>query len=320
MKCRRCKAPAQVKLPSHHTGFCPDCFFLFFSRQVAKAVKDHDMFGPDDRILVALSGGKDSLALANELKEQGYDVTGLHVYLGIPGSSDASLAHIEAFCEPRNIPLIVASTPEMGLAIPEVKRALTSRPVCSACGKIKRHVFNKVAREQGFDVLATGHNLDDETARLFANVLRWDAGYLSDQGPSLPDEGGFARKVKPLYRLTEFETACYSFLKGIDNVTAPCPYSPGASFTGHKELLENLEATRPGAKTQFYESFLSNARHIFSQNAAANPELAPCTECGSPTSRGRCGVCGLKAMVRAAREARESESAEAAGSAAGAGD
>jgi len=297
MKCRRCKAPAQVKLPSHNTGFCPECFFLFFSRQVQKAVKDHAMFTPADRILVALSGGKDSLGLANELKEQGYDVTGLHVYLGIPGSSDASLAHIEAFCEARSIPLIVASTPDMGLAIPDVKGALRGRPTCSACGSIKRHVFSRVAREQGFTALATGHNLDDETARLFANVLRWDKAYLADQGPCLADDGGQARKVKPLYRLTEFETACYAFLKGIPHVSAPCPYSRGASFTGHKALLENLEQSRPGAKTQFYENFLRDGREAFAASARATAGLTPCLECGAPTPREVCGVCQLKKMV-----------------------
>jgi len=301
MKCRRCKAPAQVKLPSHNTGFCPDCFFRFFSGQVARAIKDHAMIAPGERVLVALSGGKDSLALAHELKEQGCDVTGLHVYLGIPGSSDASLAHIRAFCEPRGIPLLVHSTPDDGLAIPEVKEALKGRPICSACGKIKRHAFNRTAREGGFDVLATGHNLDDETARLFANTLRWDASYLSDQGPCLPAEDGFARKIKPLYRLSEFETACYSFLKGIDNVVAPCPYSSGASFTGHKVLLEDLEHTRPGAKIMFYENFLKNGREAFRSVAGSSPALTPCARCGSPTVRETCGVCGLRRMVAAGR-------------------
>ncbi len=305
MKCRRCKEVAQVKLPSHNTGFCPECFFLFFSRQVAKAIKDHAMIAPGERVLIALSGGKDSLALAHELKEQGYDVTGLHVYLGIPGSSDASLAHIKAFCEPRGIPLLVHSTPDDGLAIPDVKKAVRTRPICSMCGKIKRHAFNRAAREGGFDVLATGHNLDDETARLFANTLRWDAAYLSDQGPCLPAEDGFARKVKPLYRLTEFETANYSYLKGIDNVIAPCPYSPGASFTGHKELLEDLEEQRPGAKTMFYENFLKNGRAAFQGLASASPELTPCEDCGSPTVRGSCGVCNLRRMVAAHKEGRE---------------
>ena len=44
MKCRRCKSPAVVALPSHHTGFCKECFLLFFSRQVEKAIKSRQLF------------------------------------------------------------------------------------------------------------------------------------------------------------------------------------------------------------------------------------------------------------------------------------
>ena len=58
--------------------------------------------------------------------------------------------------------------------------------------------------EQGYTVLATGHNLDDEAARLLGNVLHWQTEYLQKQGPSLPGSlEGFAKKVKPLYRLAE---------------------------------------------------------------------------------------------------------------------
>ena len=86
MKCTRCKAPAHVALPSHHSGFCKDCFPLFFTKQVETAIRREKMFTFDERILVALSGGKDSLALMLELHLQGYEVTGLHIDLGIPDS------------------------------------------------------------------------------------------------------------------------------------------------------------------------------------------------------------------------------------------
>lgn len=108
----------------------------------------------------------------------------------------------------------------------------------------------------GFNVLATGHNLDDEVARLTSNTLRWDRAYLSDQGPALEEEGGFARKVKPLWRLTEFETANYAFLMGIENHYAPCPYSGGASFSVLKRMWMDLEEAMPGRKIDFYQGFL----------------------------------------------------------------
>ena len=131
MKCTRCKATAVVALPSHHAGFCEPCFLDFFARQVEKGIRKEKLFGPEDSILVALSGGKDSLGLAFELTRQGYKVTGLHVDLGIPGSSSAARAVVEAFCQTRGIPLIVKETAAEGLPIPLVKERL-KRPICSA--------------------------------------------------------------------------------------------------------------------------------------------------------------------------------------------
>ncbi|MBG0790803.1 MAG: adenine nucleotide alpha hydrolase family protein [Desulfovibrionaceae bacterium] len=305
MKCTRCKATAHVALPSHHSGFCKDCFPLFFTRQVETAIRREKMFTHDERILVALSGGKDSLALMLELHLQGYDVTGLHIDLGIPGSSDKARAKVERFSEKHGLKLEVFEMEKWGLPIPDVK-AHVRRPVCAVCGKMKRHHFNRIAVEGGYDALATGHNLDDEVARLFANTLRWDTAYLSDQGPVLPASDGFVRKVKPLFRLSEFETANYAFLKGIEIHSDPCPYATGASFTGHKELWGELEHRSPGQKLQFYQSFLKNGKPAFAAvERETGAELKPCAECGSPTSAGTCSVCRIRAAVRESKAKAE---------------
>ena len=55
MKCIRCKAPAHVSLPSHHSGFCKDCYPLFFTKQVETAIRREKMFTHDDRVLVAIT-------------------------------------------------------------------------------------------------------------------------------------------------------------------------------------------------------------------------------------------------------------------------
>lgn len=298
MKCKICKATAVVGLRSHNAAFCPDCYKDFFSRQVARGIEGPKLFTREERVLVALSGGKDSLALMLELSRQGYNVTGLHIDLGIPVSSATARGAVERFCHKHELTLIIKDMTEEGLPIPAVKARL-NRPICSACGKIKRHFFNKTALDMGFDALATGHNLDDETARLFSNTLRWDTAYLSDQGPLLDSEHGFARKVKPLWRLSEFETANYAFLMGIENHYAPCPYSPGASFTVLKSLLQRLEAAMPGRKLDFYQGFMARGRPVFAQREAeVGLTLAPCPQCGYPTSSGDlCGVCRIRAAL-----------------------
>ena len=95
------------------------------------------------------------------------------------------------------------------------------------CGLSKRYIFNREAHEGGYDVIATGHNLDDEAATLLGNTLRWNVDYIARQSPVLPAEPGFVKKVKPLHRLSELETAAYAFLRGIDYVVEECPLVAG---------------------------------------------------------------------------------------------
>ena len=299
MKCRRCKEIAEVALPSHHTGFCRPCFTAYFLKQVERGIHEHKQFTRDERVLLAVSGGKDSLGLLLALKMLEYDVTALHIDLAIPNSSENARVTVEEFCRKQGVACHVLEMAGKGLAIPEVKKRI-NRPICSMCGKIKRHWFNRFAYEEGYPVLATGHNLDDEVARLFANTLRWDRAYLAGQGPVMPAQGRFVRKVKPLCRLTEYETAVWCFFSGIHHVLAPCPYSGGASFTGHKKLLAGLEETSPGMKMQFYEHFLRNGKPAFQAQAGGAPDLGDCASCGFPSSQEVCGVCRVREQVQVA--------------------
>lgn len=296
MKCRRCAELAEVALPSHNTAFCRSCFEIYFLRQVEKAVKDHKMILPGDPVLVALSGGKDSLALALALGELGYDITGLHINLDIKGSSEIALQAAENFCKKYNLKLRVLNTKDYGLSIPLVKKNV-KRPICSVCGKVKRYFFNAEALENNFAALATGHNLDDETSRLFANTIRWDARYLSSQGPVSPAKNGLAKRIKPLYRLSEFETAVFCFFRGIETAKGACPFSGGASFTGHKKLLAGLESRSPGAKISFYEGFLKNGRPAFAEYEDETPLLA-CQKCGYPSPAQICGICSIREQLK----------------------
>jgi tRNA(Ile)-lysidine synthase TilS/MesJ len=127
------------------------------------------MFTRQDRILVAVSGGKDSLALWDVLIKLGYDTAGLHIHQGIFEYSASSFEKTTRFAKERDLTLITIDLAAEGdLDIPGVASS-TRRTQCSACGVIKRHYFNKAAVEGGFTIMATGHNLDDEAARLLGN-------------------------------------------------------------------------------------------------------------------------------------------------------
>ena len=260
MKCTRCKAPAQVQLRAHNTNFCRDCFLFFFERQVERAIEKERMFTRDEAVLVAVSGGKDSLALWEVMHGLGFQTTGLHLSLGIGTYSDVSTEKTVAFATAHDLPLITVKLADEGLAVNEVA-GLTRRPACSACGTMKRHYFDQLAIDRGFPVVATGHNLDDEAARLLGNVLHWQMPHLARQRPVLePTHPRFVRKVKPLFRISEYETAIYSFLRRIDYVVDECPNAVGATQLVYKDMLNRLEAASPGSKLIFLQEFLSRAQ------------------------------------------------------------
>lgn len=294
MKCRTCRGPAIIDLPRHNANFCAEHFLQLCRRQVSKAIEDFDMFGPADRLLVAVSGGKDSLAVWDLLVDLGYRADGLYVGLGIGEYSDSSRRYAEDFAERRNLRLHVVSIPaEFGFDIPTAARA-TGRVPCSACGMSKRHIFDSVARDHGYDALVTGHNLDDEAAVLYGNVMRWDVEYLARQLPVLPSGAGFPRKVKPLIRLTEREMAAWCIVRGIDYIVEECPLATGNRHLAYKNALNTLEDTSPGSKAAFYLGFLDRLAPLLAATArAASAALHDCARCGAPTGAAEGELCAF---------------------------
>jgi uncharacterized protein (TIGR00269 family) len=201
---------------------------------------------------------------------------------------------------------------EYGQPIPvlsDITNRGRGRP-CSVCGLTKRHVMNRIARDMGYDVLATGHNLDDEAAVLFGNTLNWSAEYLLRQGPVLPASPGLVRKVKPLCRFYEREMTAYALLRGIAYIYDECPYAVGSKTIYYKELLNQLENDRPGAKLTFYTQFLEARKEgLFVEQEQLQAPLKPCPNCGQPTSvPGLCAFCRL--MDKAAQVGSELREAQ----------
>lgn len=294
MKCRVCRGPAIIDLRRHNANFCSEHFVRFCHDQVHKAIDDHSMIEPGERLLVAVSGGKDSLAVWAMLVELGYEADGFYVGLGIEGYSDRSHDFATRFADERGLKLITADLPDdYGYDVPSGSRAARRAP-CSACGLSKRHLFDKAALDGGYDVLVTGHNLDDEAAVLFGNVMHWQTEYLGRQLPVLPAENGFPRKVKPLVRLTERETAAYCVVTGIDYVVEECPMSAGNRHLAYKEALNAIEAQSPGTKHDFYFGFLTRASSRFRAEVEDDQRsLQPCASCGAPTTTEVCAFCRL---------------------------
>src|SRR6266540_2588219 len=308
MRCRRCRGPAVVEVRRHNAAFCQECFVHHVHETVKRSIKSHRMFGPDERIMVAVSGGKDSLGLWEILLDLGYRAAGMSLGLGIGEYSERSRVVTKAFADEHEADLIdVDLRGEYGYDIPTAGKK-GSRSTCAVCGLSKRYVFNRVALDHGFDVVATGHNLDDEAATLLGNTLRWQTEYIARQFPALTAKEGLVKKVKPLHRLSERETAAYAFLQGIDYVVEECPLVAGNTQLRYKDTLNHLEAGSPGIKAAFYLGFLDRAADRFRDEVAGEGDLVACSRCGQPTTGRFCAFCRARAQVLGERLAWPADS------------
>ncbi len=303
MKCSRCKGPARHRLPANNARFCDACLEIYLRRQVEKAIKDYAMLAPGQRVLVAVSGGKDSLVLWQVLRYLGYQTAGLHFALDLGEFSARSLAACRAMAERLGRPLHVLDFKDLaGFTMDQVVRA-NRREFCSVCGTLKRHFLNRACLELGHDTIASGHHLDDEAGRLLGNLIRRHHRHLERQWPVLAgraEDGrpSLARKVKPLCRLAGSEIKAYALSLGLPAAYGKCPRSRGATLPFYQEALELLDQRMPGTKRDLYLAFLRE------KGAPPLEETPPgrCPSCGSPTYVGVCSACRLLAKARLARE------------------
>ncbi len=287
----------------HRLALCKEHYLAWFPEQTERFIRKYDMFAHIDRLLVAVSGGKDSLAMWDVLWKLGYEADGLYINLGIDketGYSDRSEERTRKFARERNLKLLVVNVKEQyGESIPEI--AARSRrgqgKVCSVCGLAKRHIFNKTALDQGYSVMLTAHNLDDEAAFLLSNTLDWSLPRLARGFAVLPAGPGFARKAKPFCRFYERETAAYAILREIAYLPEECPYAAGSKQLFFKEDLNRWEDEMPGTKLRFYLNYLAALDEgIFTdcQEDAESLSGKRCMRCGQPTTAGDlCAFCRM---------------------------
>jgi uncharacterized protein (TIGR00269 family) len=303
MKCIKCGGTAVINMRQHRLRLCAKHFAEWFVTTTQRTIDHFGMLTRDENVLVAVSGGKDSLALWDVLLKLGYHAEGMYIGLGIDediGYSDTSLVMCQKFTDehqPRAKLHVVELESEYGQTIPQLARATRrgrGKP-CAVCGLVKRHIMNRLARDGGFAAIATGHNLDDEVAVLMQNTLHWQTGYLARQAPVLEERNGLARKVKPFVRFYERETAAYALVQGIDYIYDECPFAKGSTTNFYKELLNQMELRSTGTKQQFYLQFLQareTGKVTFGQIEEA--QLQPCRKCGQPTTTGDlCAFCRL---------------------------
>lgn len=308
--CSNCGASNAAVL-QRHSGrlLCSKCFMEDVKLRVLSEVRKYDMFRPNDRLLLAVSGGKDSFVL--------FDIVSrIHEpsRLGVITVSEG----IEGYSREEDISWILSRSREFGidciktsfkdvvgydlkdLVGMSVKSDLNVSP-CTFCGMIRRRIVNKYARELGYDKVVTAHNLDDESQTAFINLLRGDLNRLLQshpRGPRLSEL--FVRRVKPLRKVYEWECALYAYLNGFKFQEVECPYIVSRPTLRAKvrEYLYRLEAVRPGTLLRFL-NFVDELMIKYTGNVDILPHLPTCKVCGEPTAYDRsiCKTCELLSKV-----------------------
>ncbi len=295
MKCRVCGQPASINLRSYKTALCDSDFLSFFEKRVKTTIEKYNLIAEGDRPIVAVSGGKDSLSLWHLLNKLGIACDGIYIDLGIERYSDTSLDKIKKSAEILKRKIYVFRIKSVfDCGIDGLAKAMR-RMSCSACGMVKRYIMNRICMDKGYNVLVTGHNLDDEAAALFGNVLYWKKEYLWKKDIALEaKEGHLSKKVKPLFLCSERESAAYAIISNIDYVYDECPFSIKAKSITYKGMLNALEESSPGTKLMFVKGYLKTLKDVGGAGETVGEDVREtkyCTNCGYPSYTEKCIFC-----------------------------
>jgi len=259
------------------------------------------MFKEEDRIIVGVSGGKDSAVLLSVLHniEERYpkaELIPVTIDEGIIGYRDQALKAAKALAEIYGFKLEVRSfTNLFGLSLDEMvenKAGYERLGACSYCGVFRRKALNLTAQELEADVVATGHNMDDEAQTVMMNIMRGD-GRRIGRTNRLRENAilGFIPRVKPLTELSERDVVAYAHYLNLPYHDVPCPYASEAYRNDIRHFLNEMEHKRPGTLTAILRSGESIAS-AFADLSDGTP-YNTCTKCGDPSPSKVCKACQL---------------------------
>ena len=287
-------------------------FIEYFERKVRYTIRKYSLCTKKDKIGVAVSGGKDSTSCLYILNKLGYDVEALTIDVLIGNYTKKNLENLQLFCGENNIKLNeVSLREEFGNSLCFIKSIVNSKghnfSSCRICGILKRYLLNKHSKLLGFDFLATGHNLDDETQTFLMNVFKNDLTLVKRQGPKSQqdDKTKFIKRIKPLYLLTEQETLRYSKIMKFPVTYEICPCSTNAHRQEFKNMLNTFEENHPDVKYKilnFHEKLIKNLTEnkknetnidSIEKEKRKNTIISTCDICKEPSTNSVCKTCQI---------------------------
>ncbi|KAK8792375.1 hypothetical protein WA588_004873 [Blastocystis sp. NMH] len=261
---------AIIKRPKTGQRVCKECFFELFENEVHETIQNDHMFKRGQKVAIGASGGKDSTCLAYVLeklnREHDY---GLNLFLlsideGIMGYRDGSLETVKQNAADYHLPLQIISYKELfGYTMDEIVRQTCDSTgftkACSYCGVFRRQALNIGAERSQTDLIATGHNADDNAETVIMNLFRGDINRLTRSSESSSSNFDSTSKrvvprCKPLrYSLATLisrlcyqkEIVLYAHFKKLLYFSVECSYAKFGYRGNMRQFLAKAQLVRP---------------------------------------------------------------------------
>lgn len=244
------------------------------------------------RVLLGLSGGKDSVALLYLLKKVGTEVVAATVDT-VPNYTSLEAELAKRVAEELGVTHYTVYAKELygftALSYKKLRRA-----PCSICSKLRRHALELLARRLGIEYIATGHNMDDMASWALSYILRGDFQSLKKVRPVERPKGPARGRVKPLFWIGEKEIMTFLLSKKLPWLKASCPlYEPRSTFVDYvKETILKLEERYGNVR-------INLLNYVVRREGGNEGEGEPnaCKYCGGPAWGEVCSVCSLRRKV-----------------------
>ncbi|MBR9701749.1 adenine nucleotide alpha hydrolase family protein [Candidatus Pacearchaeota archaeon] len=248
-----------------------------------------------DKIIVALSGGKDSSVTAYLLKKFGYNIEGFHIDLKIGKYSEECLESVNKLCKQLDIKFhIYDIKKEMGSGMCYLRSAIQSKQKkgmlknCAVCGVLKKWILNKEARRLKAKAIATGHHLDDEVQTFMTNIFKGSPELSSNSGPiskNIKDKK-LVPRIKPLFHIFEDDIREFSKKNKLPVNYDKCPCAIDSYRIQVREFINTLPRKDKA-------NILKNSEQILKKIKMDDSKIQYCEMCGEPSRKQVCKKCML---------------------------
>ncbi|TFF98258.1 MAG: TIGR00269 family protein [Promethearchaeota archaeon] len=293
-----------------HSGqyLCETCFISSIEKIINKTISKYNLLIPKDKIIVGVSGGKDSITLLYNLKkiqEKTYNskpLIAISIDEGIEDYSPSRMKIVEKVCNDFNIRLEAISfqqyiTKSLDQIVEFKENNKNFRYPCNYCATIKRRLLNDVAKDLGGTVLALGHNLTDISETYLMNILYNRLPLIARGGllrKTKKQDNIYLERIFPLMNIPENEIDLYVKLKNLDYYRALCPYRINYPILRKKvyNFIQNLKKTSPEIEFNLLNGSLELSTLL--EEKYSGKEIFYCPECGYPTPKpSKCRYCSL---------------------------